>query len=170
MVGGGGRVIVGIGRSDATMTLANSGTVVDCAEYYAVRRVAWLSRMVFASIVERRGPMHLGISRRKKHVLAFSALLALLAARLIELVIACVLTVVSARDHDLLQAIWLAAARYVTSGQRIIALYLVVTECACSAGCVVFRSAHNAGELAPCVSGCGIDELMIRERQGRQGG
>ena len=103
---------MGIGRSDATMTKANSGTVVDCAEYYAVRRVAWLSRM------------HLGISRRKKHVLAFSALLALLAARLTELVIACVLTVVSARDHDLLQAIWLAAARYVTSGQD-----LVVTGC-----------------------------------------
>ena len=142
---------MGIGRSDATMTLANSGTVVDCAEYYAVRRVAWLSRMVFASIVERRGPMHLGISRRKKHVLAFSALLALLAARLTELVIACVLTVVSTRDHDLLQAIWLAAARYVSSGQRIIALYLVVTGRACSAGRVVFRSAHNAGELAPSV-------------------
>ena len=70
------------------------------------------------------------------------------------------LPIVSARDQDLLQAIWLAAARYVTSGQRIIALYLVVTECACSAGCVVFRSAHNAGELAPSVSGCGIiDEL-----------
>ena len=142
---------MGIGRSDATMTKANSGTVVDCAEYYAVRRVAWLSRMVFASIVERRGPMHLGISRRKKQVLAFSALLALLAARLIELVIACVLTVVSTRDHDLLQAIRLAAARYVSSGQRIIALYLVVTGRACSAGRVVFRSAHNAGELAPSV-------------------
>ena len=155
--------------SDAIMTKANSGTVVDCAKYYAVRSVAWLGGMVFARIVGRRGPTHLGISVRKKQVLTFAEdLLALLAARLTELVIACVLTVVSARDHDLLQAIWLAAARYVTSGQRIIALYLVVTECACSAGCVVFRSAHNAGELAPSVSGCGIiDEL--RERQGRQG-
>ena len=146
LVGGGGLFIVGTGVRDAPMTQANSGTVVDCAEYYAVRRVAWLSRMVFASIVERRGRMHLGISRRKKHVLAFSVLLALLAAWLTELVIACVLTVVSARDHDLLQAIWLAAARYVTSGQD-----LVVTGCACSAGCVVFRSARNAGELAPSV-------------------
>ena len=148
---------MGTGVRDAPMTQANSGTVVDCAKYYAVRRVAWLSRMVFASIVERRGRMHLGISRRKKQVFAFSALLALLAARLTELVIACVLTVVSARDHDLLQAIWLAAARYVSSGQRIIALYLVVTGRACSAGRVVFRSAHNAGELAPSVSGCSID-------------
>ena len=151
--------------SDAIMTKANSGTVVDCAKYYAVRSVAWLGGMVFARIVGRRGPTHLGISVRKKQVLTFAEdLLALLAARLTELVIACVLTVVSARDHDLLQAIWLAAARYVTSGQD-----LVVTGCACSAGCVVFRSAHNAGELAPSVSGCGIiDEL--RERQGRQGG
>ena len=157
--------------SDAIMTKANSGTVVDCAKYYAVRSVAWLGGMVFARIVGRRGPTHLGISVRKKQVLTFAEdLLALLAARLTELVIACLITIVSARDHDLLQAIWLAAARYVTSGQRIIALYLVVTECARSAGCVVFRSAHNAGELAPCVSGCGIDELMIRERQGRQEG
>jgi hypothetical protein len=51
----------------------------------------------------------------------------------------------------------LVAARYVKSGQRIIALYLVVTGRACSAGRVVFRSAHNAGELAPSVSGCSID-------------
>jgi hypothetical protein len=73
------------------------------------------------------------------------------------LVIACVITVVSARDHDLMQAIWLVAARYVKSGQRIIALYLVVTGRACSAGRVVFRSAHYAGELAPSVSGWSID-------------
>ena len=138
MVGGGGSTIVGI-TSDAIMTKANSGTVVDCAKYYAVRSVAWLGGMVFARIVGRRGPTHLGISVRKKQVLTFAEdLLALLAARLTELVIACVLAVVSARDHDLLQAIWLAAARYVTSGQD-----LVVTGCACSAGCVVFRSAHN---------------------------
>ena len=45
-----------IGR-DATMTQANSGTVVDCASYCAVRRLAWLGRMVFAGIVQRRGPM-----------------------------------------------------------------------------------------------------------------
>ena len=117
--------------------------------------------------------MRLGISCRnfcRKNFSAVLLLLAALLALLTELVIPCLITIVSARDHDLLQAIWLAAARYVSSGQRIIALYLVVTECACSAGCVVFRSAHNAGELAPCVSGCGIDELMIRARQGRQGG
>ena len=134
MVGGGGSTIVGI-TSDAIMTKANSGTVVDCAKYYAVRSVAWLGGMVFARIVGRRGPTHLGISVRKKQVLTFAEdLLALLAARLTELVIPCLITIVSARDHDLLQAIWLAAARYVSSGQRIIALYLVVTECACSAG------------------------------------
>ena len=171
-MGRGGRVIVGIGMRDAAMTQANSGTVVDCAKYYAVRRVAWLGRMVFAGIVGRRGPMHpyfLEIFWTTLFIMG------LLAARLMELVImgllviACVITVVSARDHDLLQAIWLAATRYVTSGQRIIALCFAVTECACSAGCVVFRSAHNAGELAPSVSGYGIiDEL--RERQGRQGG
>ena len=86
-------------------------------------------------------------------VLALSATLFIMGL----LVIACVITIVSTRDHDLLQAIRLAAARYVSSGQRIIALYLVVTGRACSAGRVVFRSAHNAGELAPSVSGCSID-------------
>ena len=68
--------------------------------------------------------------------------------------------IVSARDQDLLQAIWLAAAPYVSSGQGIIALYLVVTGTARSAACFVFRSAHNAGEIAPSASGCGIDELI----------
>ena len=152
--------------SDAIMTKANNGTVVDCAKYYAVRSVAWLGGMVFASIVGRRGPTHLGISVRKKQVLALSGLLALLAARLTELLIPCLITIVSARDQDLLQAIWLAAAPYVSSGQGIIALYLVVTGCACSAASFVFRSAHNAGEIAPSASGCGIDELMIRETRG----
>ena len=100
-----------------------------------------------------------------------SVLMFLLAALLLLLTaIPCLITIVSARDQDLLQAILLAAAPYVSSGQGIIALYLVVTGCACSAARFVFRPAHNAGELAPSASGCGIDELMIRERQGRQEG
>ena len=76
MVGGGGSTIVGI-TSDAILTKANSGTVVDCAKYYAVRSVAWLGGMVFASIVGRRGPTHLGISVRKKQVLTFARATAL---------------------------------------------------------------------------------------------
>ena len=167
MVDMGGLFIVAIIGRDATMTQANSGTVVDCASYCAVRRLAWLGRMVFAGIVQRRGPMlkigsqTLTLTRRDlahsitrntarlaaMPVLALSATLFIMGL----LVIACVITIVSTRDHDLLQAIRLAAARYVSSGQRIIALYLVVTGRACSAGRVVFRSAHNAGELAPSV-------------------
>ena len=87
--------------------------------------------------------------------------LTLFADILRESVVACTIAVVSARDHDLLQATWLAAAGskdYVSIDHVIIVLFLVVTGPACSAVCVVSRSAHNAGKLAPSVSGCGMIE------------
>jgi hypothetical protein len=52
---GKGLFIVGIIGDDAAITQADSSTVVDSAKYYAVRRLAWLGRMVFAGIVGRRG-------------------------------------------------------------------------------------------------------------------
>ena len=68
MMDWGGLFIVGIIGHDAPMTQANSGTVVDSAKYYAVRRLAWLGRMVFAGIVRRRGPACMKHWKRKQTI------------------------------------------------------------------------------------------------------
>ena len=69
--GGYGRALYcGYYRARCHNDASQSGTVVDCASYCAVRRLAWLGRMVFAGIVQRRGPMlkigsqHLTLTRR----------------------------------------------------------------------------------------------------------